>query len=375
MSSGAPVEVTQYPAKLEGQAKVDAVIDNNEITALTRRQEASTKLGGEKDNLLKEAIRAEEVAAANRLGGPLYPSEGIGSIESQMVQSLSKQDLIQGLLKENNYLTPHPEDTKYLPTLNTFRRTIQMLADSDPKRALRQPKENIVNAERKVLDVLPIVESATKYCQENGIELSEARMQRALTIGFNITEGLPGGTSGDEVKRFVGELKGGHVSREDITFYEIGAYQLDKFFTEEKIEGEERVPYVMTYVAGAIANGSSEHIAQFARNWLAEVIPASNLDQKFAGEKWQPIDSKQTLGLGYACAEGVRNTNTVFEGTTSSSGLIEVAEKSNKLVGDMYTSLGRRNRLDARKQFVGYSSGITYDQDVIKLPVPRLESN
>lgn len=374
MSGSQPVEVTKYPAELEGQAKVDAVIDNNEITAIERKNEAKSKLGDERDELLKQAVRAEEVAAANRLGGSLYPSEGIGSIESQMVQSLSKQDLIQGLLKESNYLSPHPEDTKYLPTIDTFRRTIQMLVDSDPKSALREPKENTINAERKVLDVLPIVESATKYCQENGVELYEGRMQRALALGFNITEGLPSGKDRDEVKHFVEQKKGRHVGREDITFYEIGAYQLDKFFTEEKLEGEERIPYVMSYVAGAIANGSSEHVAQFARNWLAEVIPVSNLDQKFSGGSWQPSEAKQTLGLGYACTEGVRNTNSIFEGTTSSSGLVEVAEISNKLVGEIYASLGRRSRLDARKQFVGHSNQITYDQDVIKFPVPKLES-
>ncbi len=359
----------QQQSKLRNMAEDSDAADRAEKKAEADKAAAEVNAQHNRDIARANAITTD-------LEGDVHG--GMTRTSSEMTTWLNHQDMVAKLAKEG-YLGNKPEDTKYLPNAGLYNDIIADLAFKFPDG--EYPLNARQSAEKKTLNVMPFMEQALKFAAENGLEVSERALMKAFGEGARITDCV----SGPDVSNafnFVVEKKAttrDRVGWSNVGYYEMGAFQLDRFFrNNKKIVGMNKIPYILMYAAGALANGAPMHMADHLRNWLNDSIPAKGMDVVFKDEKWEPKQDEEPkeLGLGYLATSFDRNqiTDQTYRQKTNKPGMVEVAQKSADLVNDALQALRDRRRYDIERNFL---SGVNYGRDAngkIMFPVPTYDA-
>jgi hypothetical protein len=355
-----------------------------EQTAVTNVGAAEAALNQNSEDILanlKQVEHAGEEISANKLGGPLEAS-------SKMTEALKQQDVIKvyaefGYPVENAKL-PTKElfdnlrnfvyELKFKPGIEENQKSFEgdktYLAENREylekngyakgyEDRIKQWTENLPKRTRDaemasaevVLNVTPFIEVATEICDKENIPLSERLLETAIKEGMQITQGVEGKYL-QEAWNFVKEKKNGSVTSNDVAYYAIGASQLDKFFKyRPNIEGRNRLPYVIAYAAGALANGVPSSMPHHLRNWLSETIPGPGGDGVREGGKWVVKQTEpHARGYGYFLSDG-RERNQFNEGQTYEQGWVDIVTEANEIALKIYDKLGEKRRFNAQNNY------------------------
>ncbi|MCX6705369.1 MAG: hypothetical protein NT162_03495 [Candidatus Woesebacteria bacterium] len=346
---------------------------------------------------LGQVEHAEEEIAANKLGGPT-------EISSKMTEALKQQDVIkvyaefgypvEGAKLPTKELFDNLRDfvyqLKFKPGIEENQKSFEgqktYLAENREylekngyakgyEDRIKQWTENLPKRIRDaemasaevVLNITPFIEVATEICDKENIPLSQRLMETAIKEGMQITQGVEGKYL-QEAWNFVKEKKNGSVSSNDVAYYAIGASQLDKFFKNRpNIEGRNRLPYVIAYAAGALANGAPSSMPYHLRNWLSETIPGAGIDSNREGGKWVVKQTEPyARGFGYFLSDG-RDRNQYDEGQTYERGWVDIVTEANEIALKIYDKLGEKRRFNAQNN---YKSG-SYGRPQFGVPVLR----
>lgn len=216
--------------------------------------------------------------------------------------------------------------------------------------------------EKKIVDITPLYEEIIKLSDEKGIPVSQNLIARAVTEGLHITDHL----RSSEVWNFVSDKLGSRATSSNIGYYEIGAANLEKFFAQRKnIQGENRLPYVIAYAAGALVNEAPRHMIQHLRNWIAETIPVAQTETVRENGQWvQKPKEPAPLGYGYFINH---NPYDLEKFGTRDKGVVEAIIKANETALKIFDTLREKRRFDMEKHYV---SGLGYGR--VELKAPRL---
>ncbi len=328
----------------------------------------------------KKAKHAEELVRANELGGPMRTSEG-------MREALQKQDSVKfyqeaGYPIENaDYLLPmpiinklidelqKPELSREIDSVDSYFRIKKTVAerkeriesetatqhdiDSFPedKSWLEKTKESVRNeAIQMVVKMTPFYEEIVKLVDKEKIPLSQNLIVNAMLEGLKITRGISGEYALEAVN-FTKQRKGEYISGGDVGYSEVGASQLDKFFSYRKnIQGRNRLPYVLAYGAGALCNKNVMHQALHLRNWLAETIPTPKTEQVRKNGEWVTEQSEPiSRGFGHIMLE--EPISRGWQITTKDKGWYEAVKEANEICREISQSLRQKRLIDAQRHF------------------------
>jgi hypothetical protein len=338
----------------------------NEVVGQVEHAEeeiAANKLGGptEISSKMTEALKQQDVTKAYAEFG--YPTENAKLPTKELFDNL--RDFVYQLkfkpgIEENQkafegqktYLAENREYLEKNGYAKGYEDRIKQWTENLPKRT----RDAEMASAEVVLNMTPFIEITTEICDKENIPLSQRLMETAIKEGMQITQGVEGKYL-MEAWNFVREKKGS-VTSNDVGYYAIGASQLDKFFKNRpNIEGRNRLPYVIAYAAGALANGAPANMPDHLRNWLSETIPGPGAESIREGGKWVVKQTEpHARGYGYFLSDG-RERNQFDEGQTYEQGWVDIVTEANEIALKVYDKLGERRRFNAQNNYKSGSIG------------------
>lgn len=271
--------------------------------------------------------RTQELVEANRRGGPM-------AVSIEMTNALNRQDQIREQVrfyKERGYdITAN----KMLP-LEVYTGLRALIG--------KDYHHQEADIEGLIVMMTAANEVALGYADSNGLRIEQQRLTDAYDLGQRITDGVTGSDTRmtyDLVRRKQGREQ---ISTNDAGYYAVGAAQLENFFNRNQIpEGEERVPYVVAYTAGALANGAAQLLGPILRDWLADTLPSERTEMvRKEGEWVEESQPAKPRGLGsFITPKDAYSSWDLQRKGTTDRGLADVMKKA----GDIVRSIDRRFR-------------------------------
>lgn len=266
--------------------------------------------------------RVQELIEANKRGGPM-------AVSIEMVDALNRQDLLQEQVRfYESKRIDIPQD-KMLPLDVYMNMKARIGKDYHHQRG---------DVESLILMMTAANESALNFADSNGLRVEQERLVDAYDLGLGITDGVTGGDTSmvyDFVKRKLGR---DYVTADETGYYAVAAAQLDRLFTRNQIpEGEGRVPYIIAYTAGALANGAAMYLGNISRDLIADTIPYAKTEMVRKNGNWvEETQPSKPRGLGsFVTQYHPISSWAIQRNGTSDKGLAEVMKKAGDIVRDM----------------------------------------
>lgn len=279
-----------------------------------------------------DPARVQELIEANKRGGPM-------SVSSKMTEALKRQDEIQRdphlaekrFYREKGYEVP---GDKMLP-IEVFT-SMKALVGKDYN-------HQEANVDRLIVMMAAANEAALEYADAHALSPEQQHLVASYDLGQRITDGVSG-PDFRLVHNFVERKQERESSSGMHGYYEIGAAQLDDFFNRRGIpEGEARVPYVVAYTAGALANGSPMFLGPISRDWLAETLPSEKTNWVRKEEQWvEESQPPKPRGLGSFIVPRAGNSFELQSKGTTDRGLADVMKKAGDIVRGVDAKLKER---------------------------------
>lgn len=274
--------------------------------------------------------RAEELVEANRHGGPMGVSE-------KMTQALTYQERVQAQVrfyKENGY---DLKEGDMLP-LETYEE-IKAFIGREKGFGGRITEGEALTAMSAINEV------ALEYADSHGIPVDEQVLINAYTQGRKIVDGVMGSDSRAVRDFFSFRKESEHFSINEIGYYAIGSFQLDRFFKRYNIpEGEARVPYILAYSAGALTTDAPRIVAPILRDFIADTLPYEEMRRVRKNSEWtEEVQPAKSRGLGSFITP--RNPNSSWDiqmNGTKDKGLADVMKKAGDITRDIDSKFKRR---------------------------------
>lgn len=331
----------------EAEKEVDV---NNAQTSIAEaeqfRQEAREDLEATQmytpDYIRKESDteRVQGLIDANQRGGPMRVSPEMTAALEQ--QAKIKQDPVLALRKFYREHRIDIPESKMLP-LEVFLNMQSLIGTEFRNPADVEPLIVMMSAANEV---------ALEYSDERNLAIDQKKFVDAYALGRGITEGVTGKDTG-MVYDFL-RLKQGRreISSNDAGYYTIAAAQLEQFFRYSGIpEGEQRVPYIIAYTAGALANGRAMYLGHIARDLIADTLPYSQTTWTRQDGQWvEGSEDPKSRGLGsFITPRDAYSSWAIERDGTTDRGLVEVMTAAGSIVRDLDKRFLER-RIDYNKR-------------------------
>lgn len=174
-------------------------------------------------------------------------------------------------------------------------------------------------------------ETAIDYAADSNQTLDPKTLTEIEQAGMQITHLL----NSSQVDNFIAHRKGEPAQTTDVTYYSVGACQLEEFFNSRAIPpGESRIPYIIAYAGGVMANGSPRDVAHQVRNWIADTLPTE-----------EPQTEPKPRRLGSFITSRSPDSSVIFEsptGGTTDRGLFNTMRRANSIVKSVFEGISPR---------------------------------
>ena len=377
-------------------------VEQKQAESVVEQKEQAKQEGEFSETKIKAATHSEVVADANKLNvtqeeaGKKPWEERVVPIQTspELTQTLNKQDELSKTLKfysEHKYSAEQPQylltseireelkdgflkqrgilgyqQTIFIITKATEAKRTELneyskLTNPDPER-LKKLKNTLIEQEdyliketgrvnnkieNKIVEITPVYEEIVKLTDEENIPVSQHLVTRAIIEGFSITADQNMNRGEELVKE-----KKGYYSSSDTGYYAIGAANLKEFFERRKnIPEKNRLPYIIAYAAGALANGAPARMVDHLRLWIAENTPVAQTERVRENGEWvDKISDPTVLGFGYFIGKSLYDYQ---ERGTRNKALVETITKGNNIAMRVYDGLEAKYQYDMVNHFGG----------------------
>lgn len=284
-----------------------------------------------------DPARVQELIEANKHGGPM-------TVSREMTQALTRQDEIQRdphlaekrFYRENGY---DVAEDKMLP-IEVFT-GMKALVGKDYH-------HQEADVDRLTVMMAAVNEVALEYADAHALSPEQQHLVASYDLGQRITDGVSGSGFTMAYDFAIQKLDGETPWSTGVGYYTIGAAQLNNFFNKHQIpEGEARVPYILAYTSGALANGVPMYLGPISRDWLADALPCERTETVRRDGSWVE-ESRPAMprGLGSFIIkrddpESSGSWTIQREGTTD-RGLADVMKKAGDIVRSVYEKFKER---------------------------------
>lgn len=295
-------------------------------------------------NRIKELTAANQAQILTNKEGTIV-AHGQTTVSPEMSQALNYQDRIKmqfAFFKERGIPLHEAMPQKIYDEIQ------ELVGSRDLGR--RIGKEEV---ERAIIAVSAVNEIALRYADANSIKVDQSKYASLFHEGLTITQGVNErfGRSYDFVRRKEGKDT---VSTNDVGYYAIGVAHMEELFNRLGIpEGEERVPYILAYTAGAIVNGIPMGLGEICRAWVADSIPVAGEETVRENGEWvKKMTPPKPRGFGSFITRGeaYKYLTIVLKGS-SDIGAVGAMEKAGEIVRPLGTRLNEKRNYDLGQEF------------------------